>query len=177
MTDSTLQNFERAFVRTLDNFGNVIIEKFFRPGGSSNAFYSVELTKENGFVLCGYSKFVLLVAYIVRTDSLFNIKPVGINNKFDLIKNFSIEQNYPNPFNPVTNVEFGISKSGFVTLKVYDILGKEVATLVNENLSPGKYTVKFNGSNLSSGVYFCRMEFSGNKKEKNFQIKKMILIK
>ena len=69
-------------------------------------------------------------------------------------------------------MEFGISKSGFVTLKVYDMLGKEVATLVNENLSPGKYTVKFNGSNLSSGVYFYRME-SGEFRD----IKRMVLIK
>ena len=66
--------------------------------------------------------------------------------------------NFPNPFNPVTNVEFGISESGFVSLKVHDMLGKEVATLVNENLPPGYYTVKFNGSNLSSGVYFCIMK-------------------
>ncbi|MBL8007759.1 MAG: T9SS type A sorting domain-containing protein [Ignavibacteria bacterium] len=69
-------------------------------------------------------------------------------------------------------MEFGISKSGFVKVKVFDILGKEVATLVNEILSPGKYTVKFNGSNLSSGVYFCRME-SGEFKD----IKRMVLIK
>ena len=71
---------------------------------------------------------------------------------------FSIEQNYPNPFNPTTNLEFGISKMGFVSLKVYDVIGKEVATLVNESLSPGSYQVEFDGSNLTSGVYFYRME-------------------
>ena len=71
---------------------------------------------------------------------------------------FSLQQNYPNPFNPVTNVEFGIPELGFVSLKVHDMLGKEVATLVNENLPPGYYTVKFNGINLSSGVYFCIMK-------------------
>ena len=85
---------------------------------------------------------------------------------------YKLYQNYPNPFNPFTNVEFGISKLGFVTLKVYDVLGKEVATLVNEILSPGKYSVKFNGSNLSSGVYFCRME-SGEFKD----IKRLVLIR
>ncbi|MBL8008798.1 MAG: T9SS type A sorting domain-containing protein [Ignavibacteria bacterium] len=74
---------------------------------------------------------------------------------------FNLQQNYPNPFNPVTNVEFGISKSGVVSLKVHDMSGKEVATLVNENLPPGYYTVKFNGSNLSSGVYFCIMKVNG----------------
>ena len=85
---------------------------------------------------------------------------------------YKLYQNYPNPFNPFTNVEFGISKSGFVSMKVYDLSGKEVATLVNENLSPGKYSVKFNGSNLSSGVYFCRME-SGEFKD----IKRLVLIR
>ncbi|MBL8008478.1 MAG: T9SS type A sorting domain-containing protein, partial [Ignavibacteria bacterium] len=104
------------------------------------------------------------------TDGL--LTSVSQNSTTAVPEVYSLSQNYPNPFNPVTNVEFGISKSGFVSLKVYDVLGKEVATLVNENLSPGKYTVKFNGSSLSSGVYFYRME-SGEFKD----IKRMVLIK
>ena len=82
-------------------------------------------------------------------------------------ENFTLLQNYPNPFNPVTNLEFGISDLGFVSLKVYDILGKEVATLVNEKLSPGKYKVEFDGSGLTSGVYFYRItagEFTDTKR-------------
>jgi len=67
-------------------------------------------------------------------------------------------QNYPNPFNPVTNVEFEISKIGFVSLKVYDLLGKEVLTLVNENKQPGNYSVSFDGSNFASGIYFYKLE-------------------
>ncbi|MCB0729178.1 MAG: T9SS type A sorting domain-containing protein [Ignavibacteriae bacterium] len=67
---------------------------------------------------------------------------------------FSLSQNYPNPFNPTTNLEFGISELGLVTLKIYDISGKEVMTLVNEQKSPGYYSVSFNGTNLSSGIYF-----------------------
>jgi len=72
-----------------------------------------------------------------------------------------LSQNYPNPFNPTTHMEFacpparqGISNLGFVSLKVYDLLGKEVATLVNENKLPGIYTIEFDGTNLSSGMYF-----------------------
>jgi photosystem II stability/assembly factor-like uncharacterized protein len=75
--------------------------------------------------------------------------------------NFTLYQNYPNPFNPVTNLGFGISKSGFVTLKVYDVLGNEVAVLVNENKAPGYYNIQFDGSNLSSGVYYYRLESKG----------------
>ncbi|MBK8552297.1 MAG: SBBP repeat-containing protein [Ignavibacteria bacterium] len=79
----------------------------------------------------------------------------------------TLSQNYPNPFNPITNLEFGISDLGFVSLKVYDILGKEVITLVNEKLSPGKYKVEFDGSGLTSGVYFYRLnagEFTDTKR-------------
>lgn len=66
-------------------------------------------------------------------------------------------QNYPNPFNPSTNIEFQIANVGFVTLKVYDVLGRRVATLVNRVEQPGNYEIQFNGSNLASGVYFYRL--------------------
>ena len=76
---------------------------------------------------------------------------IGIPEKYEL------SQNYPNPFNPSTNLDFGISKLGFVTLKIYDVMGRELVTLVNEYKEPGYYTIKFNAGNLSSGVYFYRM--------------------
>ena len=85
----------------------------------------------------------------------------------ELPEQLSLSQNYPNPFNPVTNLEFEISDLGFVSLKVYDILGKEVATLVYEKLSPGKYKVEFDGRGLTSGVYFYRLtagEFTETKR-------------
>ncbi len=109
-------------------------------------------------------------------DLLLSAK--DIRNETDNTQTFSIPleyklyQNYPNPFNPVTNLEFGISKLGFVSLKVYDILGKEVAVLVNEKLSPGIYKATFNGSNFASGVYFVRMK-SGDFSE----TKAMMLVK
>ena len=80
--------------------------------------------------------------------NLSNEVNVGVPSQFEL------SQNYPNPFNPSTNVEFGISELGFVSLKVYNALGMEVATLVNEVKPAGYYKVSFNGSNLSSGIYF-----------------------
>ncbi|MBL0107743.1 MAG: T9SS type A sorting domain-containing protein [Ignavibacteria bacterium] len=85
---------------------------------------------------------------------------------------FELSQNYPNPFNPVTKLEFGISKLGFVTLKVYNSQGKEVATLVNEIKPAGRYDVTFDGSNFSSGVYFYNLESNGF-----IETKKMFLIK
>ncbi len=76
------------------------------------------------------------------------------NQSVNVPGEFTLNQNFPNPFNPVTHLEFGIPESGFVSLIVYDISGKEAAKLVNENLSPGRYEITFNGSELSSGVYF-----------------------
>jgi len=71
---------------------------------------------------------------------------------------FALSQNYPNPFNPATTISYDVPKSGIVALKVYDVLGREVALLVNEQKQPGSYRVKFDGSSLSSGVYFYRLQ-------------------
>jgi len=98
----------------------------------------------------------------------------GISNNLNAVipDKYSLSQNYPNPFNPVTNIEFGISKTGFVSLKIFDVLGKEVTTLVKENLQPGTYKYNFNASDLSSGIYFYKLESEGFS-----QIKRMMLIK
>lgn len=80
---------------------------------------------------------------------------IGVPEKYELL------QNYPNPFNPVTNFEFGIPELGSVTLKVYDVLGKEVKTLINEIKQAGYYKVQFDGSSFASGVYFYELR-SGN---------------
>ena len=85
---------------------------------------------------------------------------------------FRLDQNYPNPFNPSTNLEFGISDLGFVSLRVYDALGKEVAVLVNEKLSPGIYETVFDGINYPSGIYYYKLE-AGSFSE----VRKMILLK
>jgi len=90
----------------------------------------------------------------------------------NVIKNYELSQNYPNPFNPATEISFSVAKAGMVTLKVYDILGKEVATLVNENMSNGKYSVSFDASKLASGTYIYQLNANGA------QItKKMMLLK
>ena len=97
----------------------------------------------------------------------------GINNiSNEIPNNYSLEQNYPNPFNPTTNIRFAIPKSGFTSLKVYDAMGREVATLINSKLEAGRFEAEFNASNLSSGVYFYKL-VSGDFSE----VKKMALIK
>ena len=78
------------------------------------------------------------------------ISPVEIG----LPTKFNLSQNYPNPFNPTTNIKYQIVNNSFVTLKVFDLLGREIRTLVNESLKPGTYETTFDASALSSGIYF-----------------------
>lgn len=87
-------------------------------------------------------------------------------------KVYKLNQNYPNPFNPVTSISYEIPKEGLVKINVYDITGKEVATLLNEFKNAGSYSITFNGSNLASGVYFYKIE-TGNFTE----VKRMLLVK
>ena len=83
-----------------------------------------------------------------------------------------LSQNYPNPFNPSTKISFELPVSGFTTLKVYDILGREVAVLLNEELMAGSHIINFNASNLASGTYIYRLNGNGNS-----LTRKMILLK
>ncbi|ACF12813.1 5'-Nucleotidase domain protein [Chloroherpeton thalassium ATCC 35110] len=85
---------------------------------------------------------------------------------------YALEQNYPNPFNPTTTINYTLASSGFVTLKVYDILGREVATLVNEQMKAGQHIATFNAARFASGVYFYRL-----KAGEFVKVKKMMLLK
>ena len=85
---------------------------------------------------------------------------------------YSLSQNYPNPFNPTTKINFAIPKQGLVTLRIYDVLGREVRTLINEVKSAGSYTVDFNASEYSSGVYFYRIQANDF-----IDVKRMLLVK
>jgi len=93
-------------------------------------------------------------------------------------KSFELHQNFPNPFNPTTNIKFQIA-NGFpvrtsgndkVVLKVYDVMGREVETLVNESLKPGTYEVKFDGSKISSGIYFYKLYYLNSVQTKKFSL-------
>ncbi|HJY64176.1 MAG TPA: T9SS type A sorting domain-containing protein, partial [Ignavibacteria bacterium] len=90
---------------------------------------------------------------------------------------FSLEQNYPNPFNPVTNIKFSLPRSGFVTINVYNSIGEEVSTLVNQDMTVGTYKADFDAMNLSSGVYFYRITVKGSQGLEWTESKKMMLVK
>ncbi|MCX6164968.1 MAG: T9SS type A sorting domain-containing protein [Ignavibacteriae bacterium] len=88
---------------------------------------------------------------------------------------FQSSENFPNPFNPVTKINYELPKDGRVKLVIYDILGREIKTLVNELKQAGRYTIEFNGNNFASGVYFYRIQVEGGKTYT--AVKKMVLIK
>ena len=100
------------------------------------------------------------------------IDEASIDEKNNVSYNFRLMQNYPNPFNTGTIINYQISKTSRVMLKIYNSIGEKIGTLVDETKSPGSYIAEFNGQNLSSGVYFYVLE-SGNYRE----VKKMVLIK
>jgi hypothetical protein len=106
--------------------------------------------------------------FILTGDS-----PTSVETSNDFtIEDFRLEQNFPNPFNPTTTIKYQISDVGFVTLKVYDVLGNEVALLVNEKKEVGSYEANFDASNLSSGVYIYQLNVNDF-----INTKKMVLMK
>jgi hypothetical protein len=108
-----------------------------------------------------------------RPNICFKIDPLtNINNHGNYPADYKLSQNYPNPFNPVTRISYEILKQGFVSLKIYDVLGKEVKYLVNEMKSFGSYYVDFNAGGLTSGIYLYRLECNGYN-----ETKRMILLK
>jgi hypothetical protein len=112
--------------------------------------------------------------WVNETKYIYNYAGVTAvdNNLTTVPSHYYLSNNYPNPFNPTTNIKYSLTSEGFVSLKVYDILGREVATLVNENQSAGIYTVRFDGSDLSSGVYVYQLKVN------NFvSTKKLVLMK
>lgn len=96
-----------------------------------------------------------------------NIEPIS-----NIAQNYTLSQNYPNPFNPTTTIKFQIPKLEFVNLKIYDLIGREIETLISENLNTGEYSVSWNASNFPSGMYFYKLYTDGFT-----ETKKMLLIK
>lgn len=105
---------------------------------------------------------------IIVVNSVSGVNPVSGSNP----DNFVLMQNYPNPFNPVTTIKFSIAHPGFVSLKVYNSLGEEVADLINGNLPKGSFNIKWNAQDFESGIYFYRLQANSH-----IAIKKMILLK
>ena len=157
--------------------------KDYKITDNFSLFFSLNNCYDNGYIIVGQLSPLLKGdisnILITKTDSLGNTIYVNILNSNQTMMDFNLFQNYPNPFNPKTKISFSIPKGSFVTLKVFDITGREVKTLINEYKQSGSYETEFDaslsarqGNAMSSGVYYYKLETGDNS-----EIKKMILVK
>ena len=139
----------------------------YLPSTPNPAFALIEFTiLDTSGVILGTIGSIALVDYLTYGPV------VGVEHIAGLPQEYHLGQNYPNPFNPSTNIEYSIPSESFVELKVYDVLGREVASLVNEQQPAGVYRADFKADNLPSGIYFYKLQ------SKNFvETKKMLLLK
>lgn len=119
----------------------------------------------------------LVVVDGIRVARSWSNIPTAVHNVSTIAEKFTLSQNYPNPFNPQTKINFTIPEAGFVTLKVYDMLGKEVAELVKGDYARGEYVTDFNALNLSSGIYMYKIDVKGINGNIFSDIRKMTLVK
>jgi len=157
--------------------GEIIWSKTYGSSSTDEWAYYVQETSDKGYVVIAKLYLNNGDIWVIKTDSLGNTTiPVGVDE--DTRKSFeiSLTQNYPNPFNPNTTIKYQIPENSFITLKVYDVLGNEIETLVNEEKPAGSYEVEFQsavgGRQLASGIYFFKLQ-AGN----FIETKKMVLLK
>jgi Secretion system C-terminal sorting domain len=147
---------------------------FINLAGESIEFESISFKKYIGIVYRSLSEISVyssnLIGYRINGKEWGHLS--GIKNNTNIPAEYKLEQNYPNPFNPATLIGYSIPKSGIVIIKVFDVLGREVSTLVNEYKFAGNYSVQFNAGKITSGVYFYRIE-SGS----YVQTKKLVVLK
>jgi endo-1,4-beta-xylanase len=113
--------------------------------------------------------------YVLRSS----LQLTGVGNNFtaSIPEKYSLEQNFPNPFNPGTVIRYSLSENRFITLKVYNQVGEEVSTLVNEKQNAGNYNVNFDASNLPSGIYYYTLNARNGEAGNFTETKKMTLLK
>ena len=163
--DTLTSSYGKIMTIKSTNYGLNWVYKEFNP---IILAYGLTIVDANNYFISGGD--INKPAQILKSTNGGNvfIKQTGI----EIPKEFSLSQNYPNPFNSMCNIQFSMCIEGDVKITVYDVMGREVKTLVNERLQPGTYEVKFNGSMLNSGVYFYKF-----KTEDFSVVKKMALIK
>jgi len=173
-SDSLQNGFQRGIIRKIDLVGNILYEKYFRFGGIDNRFHSIESTYDNGLIICGgISTSNSAKGLVIKTDSTGEIYPVEVQNSNQQVSiRFELYQNFPNPFNPITTINFELLKAAQIQLIVYNVEGKKIKILIKGNKTAGSHSIKFDGTNYPTGIYFYKLISGGSE-----IVKKMILIK
>jgi hypothetical protein len=142
-----------GWILRTDENGDTLWAKTIDIGGAIDGFFSIDLTEDGGYVLTGTSNDEVLLTKLGPEQA------TSVENQATHVPvRFKLSQNHPNPFNPSTKISYSIPRSGFVTLKVYDMLAREIRTLVNKFQQANVYSVTFNASDLPSGVYFYKLQ-------------------
>ena len=168
----------------IDKYNNYTLVKYDTNGvklwnedlqnNSSANDYPIELFVDDkgNIIIGGYTGNLSWSMFDLMEYSQPGFIPTGISESLNKVYTYQLYQNFPNPFNPVTTIKYTIPKNSFVYIKLYDVLGKEIKTLVAGEETAGNYEVKFDGSDLPSGIYFYTMSV-----ENYFTTKKMIILK
>ena len=160
-----------VWVIKTDENGNTLWTRTVGEAGNDWG-HSVQQTTDGGYIVCGTTE-----PFGVGSGDIWLIKleadsPSVVDNEIRIVDSYSLEQNYPNPFNPSTKINYQIPELSFVTLKVYDVLGSKVATLVNKGQPQGNYEIEFDATALPSGIYFYQLRAGSF-----VETKKMVLMK
>lgn len=164
------------------------------PDGDAVSFYLVDGPDGSSITASGLFSWELTDQYAAQTnipitvgitDGLLSTEHTSLVNTDNVVgveseaipTDYSLSQNYPNPFNPSTTIKFGIPEAANVSVKIFNLLGQEVATLVNNNLEAGYHIINFNASNMISGMYFYRIQANGIDGSNYTDVKKMLLVK
>ena len=148
------------------------ISGVFGSAGGKQTNSTHQLSSTMGECLIGFSNNSSTKSYAGFWYTYIESITTDVENQLTVPTEYKLAQNYPNPFNPVTTIQYSIPQRSNVLLKVYDVLGNEVATLVNEEKDRGVYSVNFDATQLTSGIYFYTLQASDF-----IETKKMILIK
>lgn len=165
---------EKIFRYSDTSLSNLLVTTRGRNNGYENDYYVFTFSVDTGVVksnrrwynassMWNWSRYYL---------TEFHREVVSVHESSKELYKYSLSENYPNPFNPTTTINYIVPKQSFISITIYNSLGKEVGVIVNENKSAGNYSVEFDASKLASGIYFYQLKTSGF-----IQTKKMILLK
>ncbi len=182
-TDLPLGDTNKIFLLNVDENGNRIWEKFYKKDTLHLRGFGIDQTSDSGFVISGDAFDSPIITnsrsdpqylYVLKLDKNGTLNPIGISNNQQIVpKIFRIISAYPNPFNPVCNIIFELNKQQYLTIKMYDVLGKEVGILAERYYNSGKYSIKINSVNYASGIYFVKIKAATGQTE----VKSIALIK